>query len=74
MVWIGGRGVNVGEQQLNQVIDRLDQVKLELLRLRAILVPVEELTPEEREELELSREEVKRGKCVTLEDVLEELG
>jgi hypothetical protein len=66
--------VNVGGQQLDQVIDRLDQVRLELFRLRALLVPVEELTPEEREELELSREEVRRGKCVDLDEILGESG
>lgn len=66
--------VNVSEEQIIRVMDRLDQVKLELLKFRVLLLPEEALTPEELKELDESRAEVEQGRCVPLEDVLSELG
>ena len=62
------------EQQITQVIHRLDLIKVELVRLRATLLPEEELTPEEKRELEKSRKDVEEGRCTSLEDLLDELG
>jgi hypothetical protein len=62
------------EQQITQVIHRLDLIKVELVRLRATLLPEEELTPEEKRELEKSRKDVEEGRCISLEDLLDELG
>jgi thiazole synthase ThiGH ThiG subunit len=61
------------EQQITQVIHRLDLIKIELIRLRATLLPDEELTPEEKRELEKSRRDVEEGRCTSLEDLLDEL-
>ena len=61
------------EQQITQVIHRLDLIKVELVRLRATLLPEEELTPEEKRELEKSRKDVEGGRCTSLEDLLDEL-
>jgi len=55
------------------VIDRLDEIKLELLRLRAMLLPEEALSPGELKALDEARAEVEQGKCRPLEDVLKEL-
>ena len=44
--------INVSEEQFNQIIEKLDQVKLELIRLRSLLVPEEEPTPDEIKALE----------------------
>jgi len=49
------------EQQITQVINRLDLIKVELIRLRATLLPEEELTPEEKRELEKSRRDIEEG-------------
>jgi hypothetical protein len=65
--------VNVSEQQITEVIDKLEEVKLELLRLRALLLPEEALTPEELRELDESRTEVEQGRVRPLDDVLREL-
>ena len=54
-----------------KIIDKLDSVKLELLRLRAMLLPEEELTAKERKELKQALKEIKQGKTVSLEDLLE---
>ena len=35
----------VPENRIDLIIDKLDQVKLELMRLRATLIPEEESTP-----------------------------
>ncbi|TSA50902.1 hypothetical protein D4R47_01480 [archaeon] len=64
----------VTESQLNQVLNRLDLVRLEILRLRAMLLPEEELTGEEEKELEGARKEIAEGSGVTLEDLMKELG
>jgi hypothetical protein len=59
------------EQEMRTVLDKLDSVKLELLRLRAMLLPEEELTVKERKELKQALKEVRQGKTVRLKDLLE---
>ena len=59
------------EQEIRTVLDKLDSVKLELLRLRAMLLPQEELTAKERKELKDALKEIKQGKTVSLEELLE---
>jgi hypothetical protein len=66
--------ISVSEEQIGRVIDRLDEIKLELLRLRAMLLPEEALSPGELKALDEARAEVEQGKCRPLEDVLKELG
>jgi len=66
--------VTVTESQLNLVLNRLDLVRLEILRLRAMLLPEEELTGEGAKELEEARKETAEGSSVTLEDLMKELG
>lgn len=61
------------EQEIRTVIDKLDSVKLELLRLRAMLLPEEELTEKEKKELKKALKEINRGRTVDLEDFLEKL-
>jgi len=56
------------------VLDRLDAIRLEILRLRARLLPEEEPTEEEEKEIEEARKEIAEGDYVTLEDFLKELG
>ena len=58
------------EQEIRTVLKKLDSVKLELLRLRAMLVPEEELTAKERKELKQALKEIKQGKTTSLEDLL----
>jgi len=65
--------VMVSKTQLKQVLDRLDSVKLELLRLRATLLPQEELSNEEAKELEEARKEITKGSSINLEDLIKEL-
>lgn len=66
--------VTVTESQLRLVLDRLDMVRLELLRLRAVLLPEEELSGKEKKELEEARKEIAEGSGVNLEDLIKELG
>jgi len=66
--------VTVTESQLNLVLDRLDLVRLEILRLRAMLLPEDELSAEEAKELEEARKEIAEGSGVALEDLIKELG
>ncbi|RLE72901.1 MAG: hypothetical protein DRZ80_06785 [Thermoprotei archaeon] len=66
--------ITIGEHQLKLILDRLDMVRVELLRLRAMLLPEEELDEKEKEELEEARKEIKEGYGVNLKDLIEELG
>jgi hypothetical protein len=66
--------VTVTESQLRLVLDRLDAVRLELLRLRAMLLPEEELGQKEKEELEKARKEIAKGSGVNLDDLIKEIG
>lgn len=65
--------VTVNKNELQLVLDKLDTVKLELLRLRALLLPEEEATDEEKKEIEKARKEIAEGSKIKLEDLIKEL-
>jgi len=65
--------ITVPEKDLGNIIEKLDEVRLEILRLRAVLIPEEEPTQEEKEALEKARKEISEGDSVTLEEQLREL-
>ncbi len=65
--------VTVDKNELKQVLDKLDSVKLELLRLRAMLLPEEEASEEEKKEIETARKEIAKGSRVNLDDLVKEL-
>jgi hypothetical protein len=60
--------------ELRKVITKLDDVKLELLRLRAALLPEERMTARERKLIEIGRREIEKGRYVTLSQLRKELG
>lgn len=64
----------VSEDQLRQVLDKLDSLRLEILRLRAMLLPQGELSKEEAAKLEEARKEIAKGLGINLEDLIKELG
>ncbi len=64
----------VTKTELRKVVTKLDDVKLELLRLRAALLPEERLTARERKLIEQGRREMQKGHYVTLGRIREEFG
>jgi hypothetical protein len=64
----------VTKTELRKVIMTLDDVKLELLRLRAALLPEERVTASERKRIEQGRREIEKGRYVTLNQLRKELG
>jgi hypothetical protein len=64
----------VTKTELRKVITKLDDVKIELLRLRAALLPEERLTPKERKLIEQGRLEIEKGRYFTLGQLRKELG
>jgi len=66
--------ITVTENQLKLMLNKLDAVRLELLRLRSILLPEEELNEKERKELEKARKEIAEGSSIHLEKLIKELG
>lgn len=66
--------ITVTENQLKLVLHKLDTVKLELLRLRSMLLPEEQLSEKEKKKLEQARKEIAEGKSTTLEELIKELG
>jgi hypothetical protein len=56
----------VTETELRRVITKLDDVKLELLRLRAVLLPQEQATAKERKVIEQGRLEIQKRHYVAL--------
>jgi len=66
--------ITVSKTQLKRMLDKLDSVKLELLRLRATLLPQEELSKEETKKLEEARKQTKKGLTINLKDLIKELG
>ena len=66
--------VAIPEKDVSLIVDKLDQVRLEILRLRATLIPEEEPTPDERKAMEEARKETGEGATATLTELLRELG
>lgn len=66
-------GVTVTEEQLKLVLDKLDLIRIELLKLRAILLPEEELSEEEKKDLADARMEIAEGLSIGLEDLIKEV-
>ena len=66
--------VTVNKNELKLVLEKLDTVKLELLRLRALLLPEEEATEEEKKELEEAKKEIVKGSKTNLENFIKEIG
>lgn len=55
-------------------MEKLDSVKLEILRLRAQLLPESQATEQEKREILAGRREYTSGKYSTLRDFLKEIG
>ena len=50
--------MTVNKNELRLVLEKLDNVKLELLRLRAMLLPEEEASEEEKQEIKAAWKEI----------------
>ena len=66
--------VAFGTNELKLVLEKLDTVKLEILRLRAMLMPEEEATDEEKKQLNQAKKEMEKGQKTKFEDLVKELG
>ena len=56
----------VTKTELRKVITKLNDVKIELPRLRADLLPEDRPTPSERRQIARGRREIEKGSFVTL--------
>jgi hypothetical protein len=70
----GKRFVTVTKTELRKVVTKLDDVRVELLRLRAELLPEEKLTPDEKRDIVKGRREIEAGRTVSLVHLRKELG
>jgi len=66
--------VTVNENELKMVLEKLDSVQLEILRLRAMLLPQEEATAEEKKQIKAAKNEIESGSKVIAEDLVKEIG
>jgi hypothetical protein len=57
---------------IKQYLDEIKDVKKHLMRVEAMIAE-EQLTPKDWKEIEKSREEIRKGKYVTLEQLKKEL-
>ena len=64
----------LSEDQLRNVLDKLDAVKIELLRLRAMLLSEEDITDEEKRQIETARKEISAGESISFKELRKELG
>lgn len=65
--------VTVNNNEVKLVLEKLDSVQLELLRLRAMLLPEEDVTEEEKNKLEAARKEIAKGQKISLDELVKEL-
>ncbi len=66
--------IAVDKNELKLVLERLDTVKLELLRLRAMLLPEEEATTEEKKAIREAKKDIEKGQTTDLKAFIQELG
>lgn len=66
--------VTLKDDQVKNVVEKLEGLRLELLKLRSMLVSEENLTPEELDEIRKARDEIQKGESVSLKALLEEFG
>jgi hypothetical protein len=66
--------VAVTKTELCKVITKLDDVRIELLRLRAQLLPEEKPTRDERRKINRALKEIERGQSITLTQLRRDLG
>jgi len=66
--------LTVNSNELKMVLDKLDTVKLELLRLRAMLLPEVEATEQEKKEIKKAKREISKGSKINLQEFIKELG
>ncbi len=66
--------VTVNENELKLVLEKLDSVKLEILRLRAMLLPEGKTTKEEEAEIKAAEKEIEKGQKTSLKNFIKELG
>ena len=55
-------------------VEKLEGLRLELLKLRSMLLSEENSMPEELEEISRAREEIRKGESEDLKALLEEFG
>ena len=65
--------MTVNNAEVKLVLEKLDSVQLELLRLRAMLLPEEEESEEEKRKLDVARKEIAKGQKISLDALLKEL-
>jgi hypothetical protein len=66
--------VTVDKSEIKLVLEKLDSVKLEIFRLRVMLLPEEEATAEEKKQLAEAKKEIEKGSKVNLEEYIKEIG
>ena len=66
--------MEVTKTELRRVITKLEDVQMELLRLRAQLLPDERPTIGERRQIAHGRRQIRRGQSVGLGQLRKELG
>jgi hypothetical protein len=59
--------VKVDETEIKLVLERLDTVKIELLRLRAMLLPEENTADPEKNEILIAKKENAKGSAINLD-------
>ncbi len=64
----------VTKMELRRVITKLDDVRLELIRLRAQLLPDEKPTAREKRKIMQGLREIKKGQYLSLAQLRRELG
>ena len=65
--------VTINNAEVKLVLEKLNSVQLELLRLRALLLQEEEVSEEEKKKLDAARKEIAKGQKISLDALLKEL-
>lgn len=60
--------------QMQIIVRKLDRIEIEIMKLKAALLPKEKLSRKEKKELKAIRKDMDKGNWISARDLIKELG
>ena len=60
--------------QMQMIVRKLNRIEIEIMKLKAALLPKEKLSRKEKKELKAIRKDMDKGNWISARDLIKELG
>jgi ATP-dependent protease ClpP protease subunit len=60
--------------QMQMIVRKLDRIEIEIMKLKAALLPKEKLSIKEKKELKAIQKDMDKGNWISARDLIKELG